>query len=78
MKKQVMTVALALLTAGMCSCGKSETPVVTTVPQPQKAIRNSIFLMWIGKTADLTKLLPGLQNILRLTLWVWHLPVQKE
>lgn len=43
MKKQVMTVALALLTAGMCGCGKSETPVVTAVPQPQKSYQELNF-----------------------------------
>lgn len=78
MKKQVMTVALALLTAGMCSCGKSETPVVTTVPQPQKSYQELNFPDVDWEDSGFNEAVTRLQNILRLTLWVWHLPVQKE
>ncbi|MBP3857710.1 MAG: hypothetical protein IK990_19075 [Ruminiclostridium sp.] len=37
MKKKIMIAALALLTAGMCSCGKTESPAVTATPQPTKS-----------------------------------------
>ena len=43
MKKKVMITALALLTAGMCSCGKSETPAVTAAPQPTKSYQELNF-----------------------------------
>ena len=43
MKKKVMITAMALLTAGICSCGKSETPAVTAAPQPAKSYQELNF-----------------------------------
>ncbi len=43
MKKNVMIAVLALMTAGMCGCGKNETPVVTTPSQPDKSYQELNF-----------------------------------